>query len=101
MLGIRKSTINEIVLAELGRFPLQTHFLQQILRYHHRTMALDGTCLVTLAMMGFSFHPDGSVSVIDALRCPFWHEELVTFLPSQQKLFCKFDIAAVIEQTKQ
>lgn len=102
LLGIRKSTTNEIVLAELGRFPLQTHFLQQILRYHHRTMALDGTRLVTLAMMeGFNFHPDGSVSVIDALRWPTWHKELVTFLPSQQKLYRKFDIAAVIEQTKQ
>ena len=38
LLGIRTSTANEIVLAELGRFPLQTYFLQQILRYHHRTM---------------------------------------------------------------
>ncbi len=31
LLGIRKSTTNEIVLAELGRFPLQIHFWQQIL----------------------------------------------------------------------
>ncbi len=27
-----------------------------------------------------------------------WHEELITFLPSQQNLFHKFDIATVIEQ---
>lgn len=65
-------------------------------------MGLDGTRLMTFATMeGFNFHPDGSVSVIDALRWPTWHKELVTFLPSQQKLFRKFDIAAVIEQTKQ
>ncbi len=56
LLGIQKFTANEVVLAELGRFPLQTHFLQQILRYHHRTMGLGSTRLVTLAMMeGFYF----------------------------------------------
>ncbi len=38
-LGVRKSTANHMVLAELGRFPLQVHFWQQILRYHHRTIA--------------------------------------------------------------
>ncbi len=65
-------------------------------------MGLDGTRLMTFATMeGFNFHPDGSVSVIDALRWPTWHKELVTFLLSQQKLFCKFDIATVIEQAKQ
>jgi len=37
LLGVRKSTANHMVLAELGRFPLQVHFWQQILRYHHRT----------------------------------------------------------------
>ena len=30
-----------MVLAELGRFPLQVHFWQQILRHHHGTIALD------------------------------------------------------------
>ena len=35
LLGVRKSTANHMVLAELGRFPLQVHFWQQILRYHH------------------------------------------------------------------
>ena len=33
LLGVRKSTANHMVLAELGRFPLQVHFWQQILRY--------------------------------------------------------------------
>ncbi len=40
MLGVRRSTANYVVLAELGRFPLQVHFWQQILRYHHKTIAL-------------------------------------------------------------
>ena len=60
LLGIWKSTTDEIVLAELGRFPLQIHLLQQVCRYLHRTVGLDNTCLVTLAMMkGFGFYPDG------------------------------------------
>ena len=45
LLGVRKSTANHMVLAELGRFPLQIHFWQQILRYHHRTIALDNVRL--------------------------------------------------------
>ncbi len=46
-----------MVLAELGRFPLQVHFWQQILRYHHRTIALDNVRLVKLAMVdGFALH---------------------------------------------
>ena len=45
LLGVRISTMNEIVLAELGRFPLQMHSWQQVLRYHHRTVALDDTRL--------------------------------------------------------
>ena len=50
LLGVRTCTANEIVLAEFGRFPLQVHFWQQILRYHHRVAALDNSRLVKLAM---------------------------------------------------
>ena len=62
-------------------------------------MGLAATRLLALAMMeGVEFHPHGEVSV----SCwPLWHKELVTFLPSQQQLFRKFDITAVIEQAKQ
>ena len=42
LLGIWKLTAHETVLAELGHFPLQTHFLQT-LRYHHKTTRLDST----------------------------------------------------------
>ncbi len=52
-------------------------------------------------MEGFNFHTDGTVWVIDTLWWPTWHKDLVTFLPSQQKLFHNFDIATVIEQAKQ
>ena len=38
-------------LAELGRYPLQIYFWQQILKYHQRTFGLDDTRLVSLAMM--------------------------------------------------
>ena len=55
LLGVRKSTANHMVSAELGRFPLQVHFWQQILRYHHRKIALDNVRLVKLAMVdGFA-----------------------------------------------
>ena len=55
LLGVRKSTANHMILTELGRFPLQVHFWQQILRYHHRTIALDNVHLVKLAMVdGFA-----------------------------------------------
>jgi len=37
--------------AELGRFPLQVHFWQQILRHHHRTIALDNVHLGQLAVV--------------------------------------------------
>ena len=46
-----------MILAALGHFPLQIHFWQQILRYHHRTIALDNVQLVKLAMVdGFALN---------------------------------------------
>ena len=51
------STANHMVLAELGRLPLQVHFWQQILRFHHRTIALDNVRLVKLATVDdFALH---------------------------------------------
>ena len=40
-----------MALAELSRFPSQIHFWQQILRDHHRTIALDNVRLVKLATL--------------------------------------------------
>ena len=50
LLEIWKSTsievANEVVLTELGHYPLQIHFWQQILNYHQRIFGLDDTRLV-------------------------------------------------------
>jgi len=96
LLGVKKSTANHMVLAELGRFPLQVHFWQQILRYHHRTIALDNVRLVKLAMVdGFALH---QTAVKDS-----WQHYLGDFLHGhvgQQQLFHNFNIASVIERAK-
>ncbi len=85
-----------MVLAELGRFPLQVHFWQQILRYHHRTIALDDVRLVKLTMVdGFALH---QTAVKDS-----WQHYLGNLLHGhlgQQQLFHNFDIASVIERAK-
>ncbi len=51
LLGVGKSTTNQIVLAEFGRFPLQIHFWQQILRYRNRVRALPNSRLDKLALI--------------------------------------------------
>jgi len=80
----------------LGRFPLQVHLWQQILRYHNRTIALDNVRLVKLAMVdGFALH---LTAVKDS-----WQHNLGAFLhghSGQQQLFHKFDIASFIERAK-
>ncbi len=55
LLGIRESTANEMVLAELHRFTADP-LLAVDLRYHHGTIGLDslGLHLVTIAMMEVS-----------------------------------------------
>jgi len=70
-MGVRISTTNEIVLAEFGRFPLQIHFWQQISRYHHRTVALNNTRLVKLAMLSGCTLSDGQA--ITATTQKKWH----------------------------
>ena len=86
LLGVRKSTANHMVLAELGRFPLQVHFWQQILRYHHRTIALDNVRPVKLAMVdGFALH---QTAVKDS-----WQHYLGDFLHGhlgQREFFSQF-----------
>ena len=76
LLGIRSSTANEVVppAAELGRYPLQIRFWQQILQYHQRTLGLEGTRLVTLVMLeGISF--DGGAIWVEGGLMPEWHEQ--------------------------
>ena len=95
-LGVRKSISTHMVLAELGRLPLQIHFWQRILRYHHRTIALDNVRFVKLAMV------DGFVIDQAAVKgC--WQHYLGNFLHSytgEQQLFHQFDLAFIIERAK-
>ncbi|KAL3146185.1 hypothetical protein ABBQ32_14176 [Trebouxia sp. C0010 RCD-2024] len=101
LLGIRKSTANEVMLAEVGRLPLQIRFWRQILKYHHRTLGLNGTRLVTLAMLeGFAF--SNQAVIAEGGSWPEWHEHVMLFLMNQQQyVFGKFDIAAVVDKVKQ
>ena len=89
-----KSLQQTLVLAELGRFLLQTHVWQQVLRYHNRTIAIDNERLVKLAMVdGFALD---QTAIKDS-----WQRYLGGFLHSylgQQQLFHKIDIASVIER---
>ena len=96
--------MNEIVLAELGRFPLQFHFWQQILRFHHRALALDTSRLVKLAFLeGVTLAPDAKCLFCDK-NC--WQAELDKCLSDHllrcehtgQVIFQKFDAAHVIAQ---
>ncbi len=45
LLGVRKSTTNQIGLAEFELSPLQVHFWRQSLRYHNRVRALPNSRL--------------------------------------------------------
>ena len=99
LLGVRICTANEIALAEFGRFPLQVHFWQQILRYHHRVVALDNSRLVKLAMVdGCTLSTNQSVT---AATNKGWQYYVGLFLKQHsQQLFHSFDIASVIDREK-
>ena len=97
LLRILTSTSNENVLAELGRYPLQIRFGQQILKYHQRLSGLDDSRLVSLAMMdGFMF--SGGIAGVD--KGTEWHEQLNLFLMKHNFGFHKIDIAT-IDRAKQ
>ena len=87
-----------LVLAEFGRFPLQIHFWQQILCYHHRTVALDNTRLVQLALVGgCTLGADQSVTAANK----GWQCHVGSFLACHsQQLLHKFEIASVVERKK-
>ena len=99
LLGVRTCTANAIVLAEFGRFPLQVHFWQQILHYHHRVVALDNSRLVKLAMVdGCTLRVNESVT---AATNKGWQYYVESFLKQHsQQLSHSFVIAAVIDREK-
>ena len=51
LLDPRKSTFNQIMLAEFERFPLQIRLWQQILRYHNRFCILPNSWIDKLALI--------------------------------------------------
>jgi len=79
LVGIRESTENEMLLAELHHFPLQTHFLQQILHFHHEIgHPAPVRYFITVAMMKEYRQTNGSVN--NAWQWPKQHNELITVL---------------------
>ena len=96
LLGVSKSVATHMVLAELGSFPLQIHFSLRILRYHHRTFALDNARLVKLAMV------DGFVIGQSAVKGSGQHflGELLHSHTGEQQPFHQFDVAFIVERAK-
>ena len=82
--------------SELQATSSSDHFWQQILRYRHRTIALDNVRLVKLAMVdGFALNQTAVKNSWQHYLGGFLHGHL-----EQQQLFHKFDIASVIERAK-
>ena len=100
LLGVRKSTTNQIVLAEFGRFPLQIHFWQQILRYHNRAVSLPASRLDKLALVdGFWDSDDCTTFKVEALSNN-WRSAVRRFTNThgQQIIYGKLDIPIIIER---
>ena len=99
LLGMRKSTSNEVVLAELVCYPLQIHFWQHILKYHQRTFGLNDTRLISLTMMDGLTFSAGTVGVDKGAE---WHEQLNSFLMKHNlSVFNKLHVEAIIDRAKQ
>ena len=101
LLHIRKSTANEIVLAEFGRYPLQIHFWQQVLRYHNRVLKLNNSHLVKIAFSEGAVFVDGHVV---ELRAQGWRPNftaLLTTQPGDPHVFQSLDVTDIIERQKE
>jgi len=100
LLGVRKSTTTHIVLAEFGRFPLQIHFWQQILRYHNRVGALPNSRLDKLALIdGFwDINPPHRVEALSGV----WRSDMRRFTDThgQQIVYDELDISNIVEREK-
>ena len=85
----------DIVLAEFGRFPLQVPFWQQLLRDHHRTVALDNVKLALVS--GYTLGADQAVTA--AIKG--WHCHVESFLACHsQQLLHKIGISSVVDREK-
>ena len=95
LIGIRGSTATDLVLAELGRYPLQIHFWQQILRYHNRFFKLDSVRLSKVAKLAGT-HFDS--------EAPAWRPQLSAFLdtqPGRLRASSPVDVAEIVEREKE
>ena len=95
LIGIRGSTATDLVLAELGRHPLQIHFWQQILRYHNRFFKLDSVRLSKVAKLAGT-HFDS--------EAPAWRPQLSAFLdtqPGRLRASSPVDVAEIVEREKE
>ena len=89
LLHVRKSTASEIVLAEFGRYPLQIHFWQQVLRYHNRVLKLDNSRLVKIAFSEGAVFVDGRVL---ELRAQGWRPNSLPCLLRNQAILLCFEV---------
>ena len=98
LLRVRNSTANDIVLAELGRYPLQICIWQQILRYHNRSVRLPDSRLVKLALVNGAQLQDGHV-VVDQQK-QGWRASVHAPCRVQLSHLCVFqylEVAAIID----
>ena len=101
LLRVRNSTTNEMVLAEFGRYPLQTHFWQQVLRFHNRAVQMPNSRLVKLALVdGVQLQNN---QVVDSQK-KCWRSNVSAFLATQPRhpcLFQNLDVADVVHHQKE
>ena len=101
LLRVRNSTTNKMVLAEFGRYPLQTHYWQQVLRFHNRAIKMPDSCLVKLAMIDGVQLQDNHVMDLQK-NC--WRLNFSAFLATQSRHSCLFqnlDVADIVDHQKE
>lgn len=94
LLHIRKSTANEIILAEFGRYPLQIYCWQQVLHFHNRVLKLPNSRLVKIAFTEGATHTDSKVT---ELCKGGWGPSFTALLPNSPGVFHNLDVAAIID----
>ncbi len=105
LLRVRNSTSNQIVLAEFGRYPLQFHYWQQILRFHNRALRMPSETprLVQLALIeGAVLQDEGQVS--EASTAKNWRRSLGAFLstqPGHPRSFTIPDVPTIVDGLKE
>ena len=103
LFGVRNSTSNMILFAELGHYPVKLHIWQQILRFHNRAIQLPYSRLVKLALLDEYVDFRGSTPHIENLTGN-WRSGVRLFVdshPGQAAIVCKVDIATIIDHERE